>query len=800
MFSDLRFAFRLLGKSPGFTTIVILTLALGIGAVSAIYSLVYSTVIKPLPYPDSERLYYVGEENTAESRGYPVSPATYLQWKEHATHFESLALLGNQGSNISGAGELKRAYAQLTSASLFKLLGVQPLLGRTFREDEDTPGKSNVVVLSHKLWKASFGSDPNVIGQSILINGQSTTIIGVLPASFQFDNRRDIYLPFTFNNASASNYKRRYGCIGRMKAGVTPEQARAQMAVISSQLAQDHPTVYKDFGARFMQMHQALGRRNGEQFYLLLGAVACLLLIACTNIANLLLARSSARQSEMAVRTALGASRGRIIRQLLGESLILALIGGSLGVLFGKWCLNAIVAFLPSNTNRLHEVAMDGHALAITLLITIGTGIIFGLVPAIKASRVDLNSGLKDSGRSGTNSKTTRRLRSSLVVAEICLALILLTGAGLFYRSILKAQNNDIGFETETTYLSVLLLDKDKYPAEEQRVTVVNRFVDAVKQVPGIANITFTNHTTPMTGGPFYGQFSIAGRPKVADNQRPHGFYYGVTEGYFDTLKTPLILGRLFNNRDSFGANPVALINQEMAKTHFANENPLGQLITIHKTNGTDATCEIVGVVGNIRQWSLTQPISPQIYQPYAQTPELSTSLMLRTTGGKLDAKAAIRAFRSVDPDSAITEFYSMERGLSDSLGSFRTSLTIYGIFSSVALLLSFLGIYGVMSYNVSQRTGEIGIRMALGATRPSILKLILGQGSRLTLYGIIFGVIGGIILGRYLESRLYDTTAYDPVTLVSISVILAIASLFACYFPARRATKVDPMVALRTE
>lgn len=799
---DLRFAIRQLVKSPGFTAVVLLTLALGIGAVTAIYSLVYSTVIKPLPYPQSGQLYYVGERNAEQSRGRAPSLATFLNWQQETTTFEAFSMLNTRGKNLLGVGAVKRAYTGTVSVNLFSdLLKVRPMLGRTFHPDEESPNSDPVVVLTHSFWKSAFHGDEAALGQSFQIDGVSTTIVGVMPETFRFMRGVDIYLPFTISAAGASDQQvTNAGTIGRVREGATEEETLAELAVISSQLAQSDPQNYEGYEAVLFNMHESATRRNGDQFYFLLGSVGCLLLIACSNIANLLLARASSRESEMAVRTALGASRGRIIRQLLCESLVLASIGGALGVLFGKWCLDAIVAYLPSNTNRLDEVAFDGHAMVFTLIITLGTGILVGLLPAIKASRVDLTAGLKEGERNGTSSKATRRLRSGLIVTEIALALILLTGAGLFFRSILKAQDNEIGFETATTYLSVLLLDREKYPTPEKRNAVVSRYVEAVRNVPGVADLAFTNHTTPMTGGPFYGRFSIAGRPPVEADQRTGSYYYAVTEGYFNTLKTPLIHGRVFTERDGLDAPPVALINQEMVRTQFPDENPLGQLITIHKTNGTDATCEIVGVVGDILQYSLTQPPSPQIYQPYAQTPEASTSLMVRTTGGPLDAKSVIAAFQSVDSEAAITELYSMERGLSDSMGSFRTSLIIYGIFAAVAILLSILGIYGVMSYSISQRRGEIGLRLALGASRFNILSLMLIQAGRLTAIGLTLGVIGGIILGRYLESRLYEVSPYDPITLVGICVILGSASMLACYFPARRASKVDPMVALRTE
>lgn len=796
---DFKFGIRQLIKAPGFTAVVVLTLAIGIGSVTAIYSLVYSTVLKPLPYPNSEQLVALNEVQMPGAQIQRVSSATYLHWQEQATHLESIALTAYNPYTMIGAGAPYRAYAHRQTVNLLSTLGVQPMLGRDFRPDEDTEGKSNVLILGYHFWKDTFQGNPDVLGTTVLLDGQSFTIIGVLPESYHYIPNVELFTPLTFSAESSTNYRRRYQGVARLKAGVSIEQASTQLDGISQQLATAMPEAYENSGARIQSLHTSSVSSDEERFYLLLSAVGCLLLIACTNIANLMLARSSTRQAEISVRTALGASRGRIISQLLGESLTLALIGGALGLMVGKWSLDAIVAFLPSNTYRIHEISMDSHALGFSLILTITTGLIFGLFPALQASKIDLHTSLKDAGRRGTNTNgSTQRLRGALVVTEIALALILLTGAGLFARSMLKAQGNKTGFDPQNCYMTILLLRGDQYSSPEQRISVVDRLVESISGVHGVATVSITNKTTP-TGRAFNTQFSIAGHPVVEASQRPLAYYYGITEDFFDVFKIPLLRGRHFTGRDNLNSPSVALINAEMARTQFADQDPIGQLITFNNNVG-EATCEIIGVVGDTRQQFLMDAIYPQIYQPYAQTPTLNLGIMLRTTGVPLNMAALSNAAHAVDPEFPINLMYSIDQGLDGSLTTYRSTITIFSVFSIIALLLAVMGIYGVMAYNVAQRTGEIGIRMALGASQSNILKLVLKQGVRLTVIGLIIGLIGALALGQYISTQLYEVSPYDPVTLIIISGSLTIAALLACLLPARRATKVDPMVALRSE
>lgn len=796
---DSRFGIRQLKKAPGFTALVVLTLAIGIGSVTAIYSLVYSTILKPLPYPNSEQLVVLNETQMPGPQIQMVSSATYLHWKEQATHIESIALTRYNPYTMIGAGSPYRAYAFRQTVNLFSTLGVQPMLGRDFRPDEDTEGKANVLILSYHFWKDRFQGNPDVLGSTVLLDGQSFTIIGVMPESYRYIRGVELFTPLTFTAESSTNNSRRHGAVARLKAGVSIEQASTQLEGISQQLAIAMPESYENYGARIQSLHSISVSSNEERFYLFLSAVGCLLLISCTNIANLMLARSSTRQAEIAVRTALGASRGRIISQLLWESLTLALFGGIIGLIIGKWSLDAIVTFLPSNTARLHEITMDGHALGFSLILTIATGLIFGLFPALQASKIDLHTSLKDAGRRGTNtSGSTQRLRGALVVTEIALALILLTGAGLFARSMLKAQGNETGFDPQDCYMTILLLRGDQYSTPEQRISVVDRLIESISRVHGVGPVSITNKTTP-TGRAFRTPFSILGHPAIEDSQRPSAYYYGITEDFFDVYKIPLLRGRHFTEKDNLNAPPVALINAELARTQFADQDPIGQMITFNNNVG-EATCEIVGIVGDTRQQFLMDTVYPQIYQPYAQTPTLRLSIMLRTTGVSLNMAALSNAAHAVDPEFPINYMYPIDQGLDGSLTTYRSTITIFSVFSVIALLLAVMGIYGVMAYNVSQRTGEIGVRIALGASHANILQLVLKQGIRLTVIGLILGLVGAMALGQYISTQLYETSPYDPITLIIISAILATAAMLACLLPARRATKVDPMVALRAE
>lgn len=794
---EIRFAIRQLVKSPGFTAIAIATLAVGIGACTTIFSIAYGMLFRPLAYPHPEQLVRVFENRMPESRYLSVAPATYLQWKEKATDFQSLAIAADSSYNVSGPVEPFRANAQTSTANFFSTLGVQPMLGRNFRPDEDKAGKSHVLILSRRIWKSHFDGNPRVIGQTVLLDKVPYTIIGVISASY-VTLRYDIYTPVTLTAKSSSDYKRNYRAYGRLKPGVSVVRAITQLQTIDHRLAAAYPGVYHGIGATVMPLNSAKNGRAGTILFLLLGAVGCLLLIACTNIANLLLARSSSRQAEIAVRAALGAGRRQIVRQLLVESLLLAVIGGTLGILAGHWGLDFLKTFLRGNKPIASQIRIDGGVVAFTGLLTALTGIGFGLVPALQASRIDLTTALKDSGWRGTlGSKGTQRLRSSLVIAQVALALILLSGAGLFYRSILKAEKNDVGYETKTTYLTPILFSAQKYATPQQRLALINQLIEKATGIHGIVAAAFTNHTSPVSMGP-WAHFEIVGRASEPDNL-PLLIYYGVTRGYFKTLQIPLIRGRLFNDRDTLGAPRVALINQAMAQTVFAHTDPIGQMIVL-RNDKTDVPRMVVGVVGNTQLGGNMGPIRPQLYEPYEQVPGISTTFLLRTNGTPLDLKVLNAAFHSVDPDVPDFTMSNLGDRLDHDLRDYQIIGGLFGFFSIAALFLASMGIYGVMAFDVSQRTGEIGLRMALGACGADVMRLVLRRSSRLIVIGLVAGLAGALGFAQLLRSQLYDTSPYDPLTFVIITLVLATVALLATWLPARRATRVDPIEALRTE
>jgi putative ABC transport system permease protein len=795
---DLSFACRQMKHAPGFVAVVVLTLALGIGSVTTIFSLAYGLLIKPLPYPHPEELVMVLEGQVAKGANGYVAPATYLHWRDQATDFEAMSLRGSFSGNVFAPGVSFHTYAQASTPNYFSLFGVQPMLGRDFRPDEATPGKSNVMILSHRIWRGAFAENPEVIGMSVLLDKVPFTIIGVMPKSFQLDPRIDLYTPITLTAQSSSDYQRRYVGIGRLKPGVSLKQADAQLDSLSGQLAQAYPEFYEGYGASVGAISDIETEDGKVILPLLLGAVGCLLLVACTNIANLLLARSGARQAEIAVRAALGAGRWRIFRQLLVESLLLAGIGGVLGIALAYGGMTILLSVLPSFIHHLDQIKLDGGVIVFTCVLTVCTGLVCGLMPALRASRVDLNTALKDGGRRGTTgSKGSHRLRSSLVVAQIALALVLLSGAGLFVRSLLKAQHSDFGFETETTYLNPILFAESKYPTVESRLNLVNRLLESINQVHGIEAATFTNQTSPWSGGP-RASYSIVGRKDDAPEQRPSVVYYGVTRDYFTTLQIPLIRGRLFNDRDKLGAPRVALINETMARTVFAGNDPIGQLIVLHDDQ-TEVPREVVGVVGNTLV-SLKQELLPQIYEPYEQLPGISTVLIVRTDGTPIDLKALDAAVHAVDPDVPTLGLLNLSERMDSSLSLYRIIVSLFGTFGLIALLLASLGIYGVMAYSVAQRTGEIGIRMALGARNADIWKLVFRQSGRLLLIGLIIGLAGAFGLAQLLRSQLVNISPSDPLTFLLITLVFAAVAFLACFLPARRATEIDPMVALRAE
>ncbi|HWA87462.1 MAG TPA: ABC transporter permease [Opitutus sp.] len=801
---DLRYAVRQLAKAPGFTAVAVLTLALGIGACTAIFSVVNSVLLRPLPYPESDRLVVVIETKLPEIPQFSVAPGNYFDWRERTTSFEQLAAVREFSYSLTGAGEPVRLEARRVTPNYFATLRIRPAIGRDFTAEE-AAAKSNVAILSHGFWQRQFGGRREVIGETVRLDGQAFTIIGVLPERFSPGSTTEVYTPVDYTEDNKNHGGHYISVVGRLKPGVTIEQARSELALIAAGLAKQHADTNTGWSIKLVPVLEATVGDVRPVLFSLLGAVGFLLLIACANVANLLLVRATARAKEIALRTALGASRLRIVRQLLTESVLLAAFGGLLGVLVAQWGMSVLLAFAPDTLPRAQEIALDGRALGFACVLALVTGIAFGLVPAFQASRVNLNEALKDGGRGTSEGGRRQRLRSGLVVAEVAIALILLVGAGLLFRSFARLQEVDPGFRPDHALAIDLTLPLKKYGTGPQQAAFVAEATARLAAIPGV-QFAGAAQIVPFTGNDYNLIYKIPGRPPLPPGQIQGTLYYAATPDYFRAMGIPLLRGRLFTAADAAGAPRVAIINEALAKLQFPNQDPIGQRINI-----TNADSEIIGVVGDVKHYRLDGDTRVQAYEPFAQVPFNFLTVVVRTETAKPGSPAAgvspaalpaaIRAaIYGVDKDQPIAGIRPLTSLVANSVARPRFAMFLFGVFSAVALLLAAIGIYGVMAYSVTQRTNEIGIRMALGAQPRDVLRLIFVQGGRLVALGLAGGVAGALLLTRFLSSMLFGVSAHDPLTFVTIAGLLAAIAALACLLPARRATRVDPVVALRSE
>jgi putative ABC transport system permease protein len=808
LWQDVRFGGRMLVKSPTFTIVAVIALALGIGANSAIFSVVNTVLLRPLPYKDPERLVMVWED--ASKHGYPrdtPAAANYVDWRDQNQVFEGMAAIADQSFNLTGVGEPERIDGRRVSANLFSLMGVEPQLGRAFLPEEDQPGGNRVVIMSHGLWQRRFGSNMNITGKPLTLNGESYRVVGVMPSHFQFPSREvDLWVPIAFTSQEAANRGRHYlQVVARLKPGVTVEQAQAEMNTIAARLQQQHPDQNTDLGAAVTPLHEHVAGDIKPALLVLLGAVGFVLLIACANVANLLLARAAVRQKEIAVRVALGASRLRLIRQFLTESILLAALGGVVGLLLSLWGINLLKAFIPENIPQAKAITIDAKVLGFTLLVSLLTGLIFGLAPAMQASRFNLNETLKEGGRDSAAGNRGNRIRGLLVIAEVAVSLILLIGAGLLINSFLRLRNVDPGFQAKNLLTMSIVLPQLKYPDHARRSAFYTELVSRIEALPGVKTAAVTNWIPLIRQGDSI-TISVEGRPNPAPGQgnSPSVVTRVIHPHYFRTMSIQFLQGREFGEQDTVDSPAVAIISETMARRFFPGEDPLGKRITPGSADSTDPDdwITIVGVVKDVRQFELVADPKPQMYLSYAQAGFFAPRYLVVSTDVEPPSLASTvrRTVWEIDKDQPVSNISTMENVLAESVARQRFSMLLLGIFAAVALVLAAVGIYGVMSYSIAQRTHEIGIRMALGAQKSDVLKLAVGQGLKLVLIGIAIGLVAAFVLTRVMVTLLFGISATDPTTFVTISLVLISVALLASYIPARRATKVDPMIALRYE
>ncbi|MEN3334543.1 MAG: hypothetical protein V7641_3908 [Blastocatellia bacterium] len=802
---DLRYAIRASLKKPAFIVIVVLALAIGIGANTAIFSVVNAILLRPLPFKNPDRIAMVWMNNgklkvDQDWHSYP----NYVDYREQTTTFEEIAAFNDRSFNLTGTGEPVRVIGAWSTASLFPVLGIAPIYGRTFNVEEEEPGKDLVAVISYGLWQRRFGGDPNLVGQPINLNGVDRTVVGIMPASFAFPLKEtDVWVPLAVSpqrKQARSQFSLK--AVGRLKPGVTMAQARADMSTIADNLVERFPQIMDSYGVNLVPLHEQVTGKVRTALLVLLAAVAFVLLIACANVANLLLARAASREREIAIRTALGASRRRIVRQLLTESVLLAIIGGVLGLLLALWGLRALVALSPANIPRLDQIGIDGKVLAFTLTVSLLTGMIFGLVPALQASKPDLNESLKEGGRGSSGGVRGRRIRSLLVVSEIALSLVLLVGAGLLIKSFIHLQKFDLGFNPNNLLTMRVQLPGTKYREPAQVANFYQQVIQRMENVPGVQSVGAISDIF-LSDTPNSTNFTIEGRPLTTGADSIEVPLDAVTTDYFKVMGIPLLKGRVFDERDRIGSLPVAIINDTFAKRFFADEDPLGKRYCYGQPDDNNQTrwLTIVGVVGDMRRTGFDKDVRPETFLAQDQDPDNGLTIVARTAGDPASFASALRSeVWAVDKDQSVFNIKTMDATLADMTAQRRFNMLLLGIFAAVALILAAVGIYGVMSYSVTQRLHELGIRIALGASSGDVLRLVVGQAMGLALIGIGAGLVAAFFLTNLMASLLYGVSATDPATFLLISSLLTGVSLIASFVPARRAMKVDPMVALRYE
>ncbi len=806
IWQDLRYAGRGFQRNPVFTAVAIITLALGIGANTAIFSVVNAVLLRPLPYKDADRLVVILHYGDG-----PVAPANFIDWRRQNHVFQRMGAAEYWTPNLTGVDRPERLRALHVTADVLPLLGVQPLLGRVFLPEEDQRGREHEIILSFRVWRRRFGGDAKIIGQSITLDGKKYTVIGVMPRSFKFApfwaTKAELWAPLSLTDRAADRDGNSLRVFARLKPGVTLEQARAEMATITGRLEKQYPGTNHDYTV--LPLKEKVVGDIRPALLVLLGAVGFVLLIACANVAHMLLARAAARQKEVAVRTALGAGRSRIIRQFLTESLLLTILGAGAGLLLAAWGIRFLVALSPAGIPRVETISLDSHVLLFMLVVSVFAGLAFGLVPALQASAVNLNDSLKEGGRGATEGIHRNRLRSLLVASEFALALILLVGAGLMIRSFFALEAIDPGFNPHNVLSMVVNITGSKAGQPSRRAVFYQQLLEQVRGLPGVRSVSAINHL-PLAGDLWTKPMLIEGKPVPRPGEAPEAVYRVVLPGYFSTMNIPMLRGRDVTESDNLGSPPVVVVNEALAHQFWPGENPIGKRLTLGDTLENPRWLTVAGVVKNAKQEDWAAPPYIEMYLPYLQSHDYLEdphshfaylTLVVRTKGDPASLAPAIESkVWALDKNVTVSEVQTMDQVVTDSTAQPRFYLVLLGAFAAVALTLAAVGIYGVMSYSISRRTHEIGIRMALGAKESDVLKLVTGQGMILALIGAAAGLVGALLLTRLMSSLLYGVKPTDPLTFIVVSIVLIVVALLASYIPARRATKVDPMVVLRHE
>ena len=810
LIQDIRYGVRMLAKHKAFTAVAVVTLALGIGANTAIFSVVNELLLSPLPYRNAEQIVLLWEVSPEGRHQNTTSRANFRRWREQQTSYQDIAAFTDQRVNLTGNGEPEELSAQFATPPIFSVLGVDPLLGRTFLPEDGEAGKPSVAVLSYPLWQRRFGGQSNILGQQLTLNGAKTTVIGVMPPSFQFHIKSrsgtgrpaELWTVLPMPTGGTANERGRFlSVVGRLKDGVSADQAAAELRTIAVRLSDEAPEFNKNFSAEVLPLRDQFFGNVRRPLWLMLGAVGFVLLIACANVANLLLSLATSREKEIAVRAALGARRFRIVRQLLTESLLLALVGSVLGLGFAYLGIKALVLISPRDLVSLQGVGLNLTVLGWTLAVSLLTGIIFGLAPALHVSRLNLNDSLKEGGKSeSAQAGGSRRLRSALVVSEIALAVVLLASAGLLIRSFIRLQQVDRGFETDNLLTMVVRVPDARYREDAQFVNFFSQVLERTRNLPSVRSAGMVNYL-PLYGGLGSNTgFKIEGRPEPPPGQGPSTDVRVADAGYFPAMGIPLLRGRNFSDSEQREPKHVILINEALARLHFPDEDPIGRRLDVAMFEKPQPA-EIIGVVGNVRYDSLIDESPPAVYFPHPDLTYPFMTLVFRTDGEPTAIAPAVqREIRALDPNQPVSDVRTMNQVMADWVSRSRFNTLLLGLFAGLATLLSAVGIFGVMNYSVALRTREIGLRLAIGAQPRQVLLLILRQGLMLTVAGVVLGLAAAFALTRLLSGLLFGVEAVDVTTFTSISILLVLVSLLACYLPARRAMRIDPLSALRYE